>query len=94
MVSVGDPRRAALLATFLDDDDESNKAVKVTHHGEEHALPSSVRVIPSKRGFTTYTGTYGGVPVSIIATGMGQPMMDFLVSSLSSRALYLNDFAV
>lgn len=30
----------------------------------------------SNRGFTVYTGTYKGVPVSIVAIGMGHPMMD------------------
>ena len=36
----------------------------------EHASP---------RGFTTFTGTVGGVEISVVATGMGLPMMDFLV---------------
>lgn len=36
-------------------------------------------VISSARGFTTFTGLYEGVRVSIVATGMGAPMMDFLV---------------
>ena len=29
--------------------------------------------------FTTFTGQFGGVPVSVIATGMGTPNMDFIV---------------
>jgi len=33
----------------------------------------------SKRGFTIYSGTRKGVAVSIIATGMGIAMMDFVV---------------
>lgn len=33
----------------------------------------------SPRGFTTYTGTFEGVAVSIVAIGMGLPMMDFFV---------------
>lgn len=33
----------------------------------------------SPRGFTTYTGTFEGVGVSIVAIGMGLPMMDFFV---------------
>ncbi|ORX91971.1 purine and uridine phosphorylase [Basidiobolus meristosporus CBS 931.73] len=33
----------------------------------------------SHRGFYTATGRYKGVPVSIIAIGMGIPMMDFFV---------------
>lgn len=35
--------------------------------------------VRSTRGFVTHTGTFRGVPVSIIATGMGYPMMDFVV---------------
>ena len=33
----------------------------------------------SSRGFHTYTGTKNGVPVTILTTGMGFPMMDFVV---------------
>jgi len=33
----------------------------------------------SNRGFHIYTGTKDGVPISVIATGMGFPMMDFVV---------------
>ena len=32
----------------------------------------------SARGFVTLTGAVEGVPVSVIATGMGAPMMDFM----------------
>jgi uridine phosphorylase len=39
----------------------------------------SVPEMTSPRGFTTFTGTVLGVSVSIVATGMGAPMMDFLV---------------
>lgn len=35
--------------------------------------------LASDRGFTTFTGAFDGVPVSVVATGMGAPMMDFLV---------------
>lgn len=37
------------------------------------------RVIVAPRGFVTYTGTYKGVPVSIVATMMGIANMDFVV---------------
>lgn len=33
----------------------------------------------SHRGFATYTGTYKNTTVSVIATGMGKPMIDFVV---------------
>lgn len=35
--------------------------------------------VPSTRGFRTFTGRFNGVPVSIVATGMGISMMDFVV---------------
>eukprot|EP01089_Gocevia_fonbrunei_P014196 TRINITY_DN3831_c0_g1_i1.p1 TRINITY_DN3831_c0_g1~~TRINITY_DN3831_c0_g1_i1.p1 ORF type:complete len:315 (+),score=82.98 TRINITY_DN3831_c0_g1_i1:181-1125(+) len=33
----------------------------------------------STRGFVIHTGKFNGVPITIIATGMGMPMMDFVV---------------
>ncbi|KAJ1652014.1 hypothetical protein IWQ61_007550 [Dispira simplex] len=36
----------------------------------------------SHRGFYTVTGTYQGVPVSIVAIGMGMAMMDFFVREI------------
>eukprot|EP01117_Protostelium_nocturnum_P011406 TRINITY_DN4137_c0_g1_i1.p1 TRINITY_DN4137_c0_g1~~TRINITY_DN4137_c0_g1_i1.p1 ORF type:complete len:302 (-),score=98.48 TRINITY_DN4137_c0_g1_i1:29-934(-) len=60
ILSVGDHRRAALIASLFDD-------------------PSSNVVVNSSRGFATHTGTFGGVRVSVVATGMGFPMMDFVV---------------
>lgn len=33
----------------------------------------------SSRGYNTYTGLFKGVPVTVIAIGMGVPMMDFAV---------------
>ncbi len=43
-------------------------------------LESGTHVIHgSSRGFVTHTGKFNGVDVSIIATGMGYPMMDFVV---------------
>jgi len=41
--------------------------------------PEHLFVRNSNRGFTTYTGTYNGVPVSVMSIGMGFPMMDFMV---------------
>lgn len=40
---------------------------------------ADVRTFTSSRGFVTHTGSYHGVPLSIIATGMGTPMADFMV---------------
>ena len=63
VVSVGDRGRATLVASFLS------------------PLPgeSAVRRVESKRGFVVHTGSFEGVPVSVVATGMGAPMMDFVV---------------
>ena len=35
--------------------------------------------LSSERGFTTITGRYKGVPVSIVSIGMGYPNADFFV---------------
>ena len=60
---VGDPDRAKLIVTMLDD-------------------PKNVFSYASNRGFTTYTGTKKGKPVTIMAIGMGFPMMDFAVREI------------
>jgi len=41
--------------------------------------PEHLFVRSSNRGFTTYTGTKNGVPISVMSIGMGYPMMDFMV---------------
>lgn len=40
--------------------------------------PNNLLII-SNRGFTVYTGTFQKVPITIIATGMGVAMIDFLI---------------
>jgi len=40
--------------------------------------PANLLII-ANRGFTVYTGTFQKVPITIIATGMGVAMIDFLV---------------
>eukprot|EP00743_Colponemidia_sp_Colp-15_P001474 GILK01001613.1.p1 GENE.GILK01001613.1~~GILK01001613.1.p1 ORF type:complete len:300 (-),score=40.60 GILK01001613.1:193-1053(-) len=45
---------------------------------------TNTKVVSSKRGFVTYTGLFQEVPVTIIATGMGIPMMDFVVREIRS----------
>lgn len=37
------------------------------------------KVYNSSRGFVTHTGLFNGVPISIVATGMGIAMIDFVV---------------
>lgn len=44
--------------------------------------PDKVYHRASTRGFLYYTGRKNGVPISIVATGMGFPMMDFAVREL------------
>jgi uridine phosphorylase len=46
----------------------------------------------SSRGFVTHTGSYGGVPVSVVAIGMGPSMMDFFVRE--SRAVVQGPMAM
>ncbi|KAL0479176.1 uridine phosphorylase [Acrasis kona] len=43
----------------------------------------------STRGFLTCTGTFKGVPVSVVGTGMGTPMIDFSIREI--RALFNED---
>ena len=42
-------------------------------------LDARTKTVSSSRGFTIITGIYKGVAVSIVAIGMGPPMMDFFV---------------
>ncbi|KAJ1977557.1 hypothetical protein H4R35_002246 [Dimargaris xerosporica] len=63
IVTVGDKARARTLALLLDQGTASD--ARFVHE--------------SPRGFYTVTGTYHGVPVSIVAIGMGMAMMDFFV---------------
>ncbi|KAJ3410875.1 hypothetical protein HDV05_003130 [Chytridiales sp. JEL 0842] len=63
----------------------ANNIITVGEHGRAELIarwldpsPALIRV-HSKRGYLTITGAYKGVPVSIIAIGMGTPMMDFFV---------------
>lgn len=60
---MGDPARARLLAANLT------------------PLPNAEHLfqLHSERGFLTITGIYEGVPMSIVAIGMGAANMDFLI---------------
>ena len=35
--------------------------------------------LTTERGFTTITGRYKGVPISVISIGMGNSMVDFFI---------------
>lgn len=83
ILSVGDEARAARLAVGLFDvSDTSLESLKDNLHQK----------ISSTRGFTTHTGLFQGVPVSIVATGMGMAMMDFMVRE--TRAVTEGDMAI
>ncbi|KAL0135746.1 nucleoside phosphorylase domain-containing protein [Mucor lusitanicus] len=64
VLTVGDHVRARKIAKLLDSEEETGHPVFER---------------TSQRGFLTITGRYKGVPVSIMAIGMGNPMMDFFV---------------
>lgn len=68
ILSVGDEARASRIAALL----------------EPPSGESVVRVTRSSRGFVTHTGTFRKIPISIVVTGMGTPMMDFVVRECRS----------
>jgi len=70
IITVGDPARAIVLSRSLDGVDPATAA---------KTIPSNLFSCASHRGFLTITGRYKGVPVSIVAIGMGVSMMDFFV---------------
>lgn len=61
---------------LVGDPDRAKLIVKLLDH------PQNVFSHSSNRGFTTYTGTKNGKPVTIMAIGMGLPMMDFAVREI------------
>ncbi|KAF9112369.1 hypothetical protein BGX27_003475 [Mortierella sp. AM989] len=71
VLTVGDPARAIVLSRSLDDVDVKNTPPKT--------IPTNLFSFASHRGFLTITGRFKGVPVSIVAIGMGVSMMDFFV---------------
>ncbi|KAI9217542.1 nucleoside phosphorylase domain-containing protein [Blastocladiella britannica] len=76
IITVGDPSRAILIATYLD----GGEAIDATQHKKYlNFVSPKIFIKTSGRLFTTVTGRYKGVPVSIIAIGMGVPMIDFMV---------------
>ncbi|KAI7903983.1 nucleoside phosphorylase domain-containing protein [Cokeromyces recurvatus] len=64
VITVGDHVRARRIAKLLDSEEECGHPIFEKQ---------------SQRGFLTITGRYKGVPVTIMAIGMGNPMMDFFV---------------
>lgn len=77
---VGDELRARAIALMFD-----GAHLRSTLASGESSSPVSIKGVyghRSHRGFLTFTGRYGGVPVSVISTGMGYPNMDFVVREL------------
>ncbi|KAF8979183.1 hypothetical protein BGZ46_005734 [Entomortierella lignicola] len=70
VLTVGDPVRAIILSRSLDGVDKDTLP---------QTIPSNLFSCLSHRGFLTITGRFNGVPVSIVAIGMGISMMDFFV---------------
>lgn len=77
---VGDELRARAIALMFD----GAHLQSTLANGEPNSLINikGVYGYRSHRGFLTFTGRYGGVPISVISTGMGYPNMDFLVREL------------
>ncbi len=74
---MGDLARAKVIAeTYLDKPSlEENSGKTFVPNLFHHISP---------RGIATYTGTYKGVPVTIIGTGMGYSMIDFSIRESSA----------
>jgi uridine phosphorylase len=84
ILTVGDEKRAFSIAKLLDG--ANTQAVSQEELGE------SVVCHKGGRGFVTYCGKFRSVSVSIVAIGMGFPMMDFLVRE--SRSILDGDMAI
>ena len=63
----------------------ANRVLSVGDHGRARRIADlldadyATVTVPSSRGFIVHSGKFNGVPVSIVGTGMGTPMMDFVV---------------
>ena len=58
---------------------DTARAMKLSKYFDN---PEEVMVTHSERTFKVFTGLFKGVPLSIVATGMGYPMMDFVVREI------------
>ncbi|KAI8060454.1 nucleoside phosphorylase domain-containing protein [Gongronella butleri] len=74
----------------------ANRLLTVGDHVRARAIAKHLEKVDfehtSQRGFLTITGRYQGVPITIMAIGMGNPMMDFFVRE--SRAVVDGDMAI
>lgn len=63
----------------INDDNTNNNSSSNTPSPMATTTTTTTTTRRSKRGFVTHTGTYNGVPVSIVLINMGYPNMDFFV---------------
>ncbi|ORX41806.1 purine and uridine phosphorylase [Piromyces finnis] len=77
VVTVGDHYRAFQIAEFFDN--VTKEDLDVQDPGPYEIKKPHLFMYMSKRKFLTITGTYQGVPVSVVAICMGLPMMDFFI---------------
>lgn len=89
IVTVGSEGRGEILASLLDgtttttagtpNDGDNNNINDHDSNTKNSSSSTTTTTRRSKRGFVTHTGTYNGVPVSIVLINMGYPNMDFFV---------------
>jgi len=77
VVTVGDHYRAFQIAEYFDNVTREDLTIKES--GPFKVSNDHIFMYMSKRNFLTITGTYKGVPVSVVAICMGMPMMDFFI---------------
>jgi len=77
VVTVGDHYRAFQIAEYFDK--VTAEDLNVQQSGPYEIKKPHLFMYMSKRKFLTITGTYKGVPVSVVAICMGMPMMDFFI---------------
>ncbi|KAL6590169.1 purine and uridine phosphorylase [Neocallimastix californiae] len=77
VITVGDHYRAFQIAEYFDN--VTREDLLVTETGPYKINNAHLFMYMSKRKFLTITGTYKGVPVSVVAICMGMPMMDFFI---------------
>jgi uridine phosphorylase len=58
---------------------DTTRAIKLSKFFDK---PAHTVVIHSEKTFKVFTGTFKGVPLSIVATGMGYAMIDFVVREI------------
>ena len=58
---------------------DSKRAWKISRFFDN---PDTTINVFSTRIFKTYTGTFKGVPITVVTTGMGVPMIDFVIREI------------